>query len=52
MGSQSSATCDEDPCSIWAEAAQVTLRHSQADVTQIYAERDMVKAEAVMREVG
>jgi integrase len=34
------------------EAAQVTLGHSQADATQIYAERDMVKAEAVMREVG
>jgi integrase len=34
------------------EAAQVTLGHSNANVTQIYAERDMKKAAAVMREVG
>jgi site-specific recombinase XerC len=34
------------------EAAQVTLGHSKADVTQIYAERDWQKAEQVMREVG
>jgi integrase len=34
------------------EAAQVTLGHSKADVTQVYAERDMTKAVAVMREVG
>lgn len=34
------------------EAAQVTLGHSNANVTQIYAERDMEKAAAIMREVG
>lgn len=34
------------------EAAQVALGHSVADVTQIYAERDLAKAAAVMREVG
>jgi integrase len=34
------------------EAAQVVLGHSSADVTQIYAERDMAKAAAVIREVG
>ncbi|MEX2141616.1 MAG: site-specific integrase [Pirellulales bacterium] len=34
------------------EAAQVTLGHSKADVTQVYAERDLQKAAAVMREVG
>lgn len=34
------------------EGAQVVLGHARADVTQIYAERDLEKAEAVMREVG
>ena len=34
------------------EAAQVLLGHSEADTTQIYAERDAAKAEAVMLEVG
>jgi integrase len=34
------------------EAAQVVLGHSAADVTQIYAERDLAKAAAVIREVG
>lgn len=34
------------------EAAQVTLGHASADVSQIYAERDNAKAQAVMREVG
>lgn len=34
------------------EAAQVTLGHSSADVTQIYAERDFQKAAEVMRVVG
>ncbi|HEX4145890.1 MAG TPA: site-specific integrase [Pirellulales bacterium] len=34
------------------EAAQVVLGHSAADVTQVYAERDLTKAAAVMREVG
>jgi integrase len=34
------------------EAAQVVLGHSRADVTQVYAERDMKKATEVMREVG
>ncbi len=34
------------------EAAQVILGHSKADVTQIYAERNMLKAVEVMREIG
>jgi integrase len=34
------------------EAAQVTLGHAGAKVTQIYAERDQQKAAAVMAEVG
>jgi integrase len=34
------------------EAAQAVLGHSNADVTQIYAERDIVKAAKIMAEVG
>jgi integrase len=34
------------------EAAQVALGHSQANVTQIYAERDMEKAAEIMRRIG
>lgn len=34
------------------EAAQVTLGHSNANVTQIYAERDLSKAAEIMRAVG
>jgi len=34
------------------EAAQVVLGHSRADVTQVYAERDLKKAAEVMKEVG
>jgi integrase len=34
------------------EAAQVTLGHAKADVTQVYAERDLKKAAEVMRQVG
>ena len=34
------------------EAAQVILGHASADVTQIYAERDLAKAVEIMREVG
>ena len=34
------------------EAAQVTLGHAYADVTQIYAERDHTLAATIMREVG
>lgn len=34
------------------EAAQVILGHANADVTQVYAERDLQKAADVMREVG
>jgi integrase len=34
------------------EAAQVTLGHAAADVTQLYAERDLEKAAAVMAQVG
>jgi integrase len=34
------------------EAAQTLLGHARADVTQIYAERDLAKAVEVAREVG
>jgi integrase len=34
------------------EASQVVLGHARADVTQVYAERDLAKAHAVMSEVG
>ena len=34
------------------EAAQVALGHAQADVTQIYAERDLTLAAEVMRKIG
>ena len=34
------------------EAAQVALGHSRADVTQVYAERDLALAERVAREIG
>lgn len=34
------------------EAAQVVLGHAKADVTQLYAERDLAKATAIMAEIG
>ena len=34
------------------EAAQVTLGHSQADVTQIYAEKNLTLAVEVARKIG
>jgi integrase len=34
------------------EGSQVVLGHSHANVTQIYAERDLEKAASIMREVG
>lgn len=34
------------------EGAQVVLGHASADVTQVYAERDLQKAVEIMREVG
>jgi integrase len=34
------------------EAAQVVLGHAKADVTQIYAERDVNLAMDVMRKIG
>ncbi len=34
------------------EGAQVTLGHAKADVTQIYAERDLTKATEIMRQIG
>jgi integrase len=34
------------------EASQVVLGHSKADVTQVYAERDLTKAVEVMRLIG
>ena len=34
------------------EAAQVMLGHSQANVTQVYAERDMGLAAAVAAKIG
>ena len=34
------------------EAAQILLGHSKADVTQIYAERDMTRAATVAEKIG
>jgi integrase len=34
------------------EASQVILGHKKADVTQLYAERDLARAEQIMREIG
>ena len=34
------------------EASQVVLGHAKADVTQLYAERDLAKAHAIMAEMG
>jgi integrase len=34
------------------EAAQLVLGHAKADITQVYAERDLAKAAAIIREVG
>ncbi len=34
------------------EAAQVTLGHTRADITQVYAERDLSKAIEVARKIG
>jgi len=34
------------------EAAQVALGHKDANVTEVYAERDLQKAADIMREVG
>jgi site-specific recombinase XerC len=34
------------------EAAQVVLGHARADVTQVYAERDLDRAREVMRAIG
>jgi len=34
------------------EAAQILLGHSNADVTQIYAERDLTKALEIARKIG
>jgi integrase len=34
------------------EAAQVSLRHAKADVTQVYAERDARLAVEVARKIG
>jgi integrase len=34
------------------EAAQAVLGHAKADVTQVYAERDLARARAIMAEIG
>ena len=34
------------------EAAQVVLGHAKADVTQVYAERDLTKAHEIMAKIG
>ena len=34
------------------EAAQTVLGHAKADVTQVYAERDLARAHEVIREIG
>jgi integrase len=42
----------ENPQGIRLEAAQVLLGHSKADVTQVYAERDVSRAAAVAAKIG
>jgi len=37
---------------IGLEAAQILLGHSKADVTQLYAERDMSRAATVAAKIG
>ena len=39
-------------CGSALSAHRVILSHARADVTQIYAERDLDKAHAVMAEMG
>jgi len=34
------------------EAAQTVLGHARADVTQVYAERDLERAREIMRSIG
>jgi hypothetical protein len=34
------------------EAAKVVLGHTKVETTQIYAERDLSKAQEIMREIG
>lgn len=34
------------------EGAQVSLGHKRADVTQVYAERDMAEAARIAKEMG
>lgn len=34
------------------EAAQLILGHARADVTQVYAERDLARARTIMAEIG
>jgi integrase len=34
------------------DAAQVVLGHARADVTQIYAERDIARVHVIMAEIG
>jgi integrase len=34
------------------DAAQAVLGHARADVTQVYAERDLARARAVITEIG
>jgi integrase len=34
------------------EAAQIVLGHAAADVTQVYAERDLVRGADIMRQIG
>lgn len=54
LGTQqaTSFACNRHSAKVWAEASQAVLGHSSADVTQIYAERDIEKAAMIMAEVG
>lgn len=46
------ATATEIRAKFGLEASQTVLGHASADVTQIYAERDLAKAAKIIREVG
>jgi len=46
------AAATEVPREFGLEAAQVILGHSQANVTQVYAERDLAKGVDVARQIG
>ena len=43
---------DQDPQGIRARGGEVALGHANANITQVYAERDLAKAVEVARRIG